>query len=204
MLYACMARGKREEKRLERNKMMISVFIVLLMLMSGFAIYTSFAQNQNAVTDHGIRFLITADPIAPYQATIKGQKLQFSYTPSEADIPMSEGVPSLLSGATYIIFTFDPATADISNLQAIDLLKYDLSTFYGLDVFTAVTSPSSAYPYPVFSCLNATTTVPVVKIELSSDEKIIQDGACVRVQGNLTGLLQARDKIIYSTLGIYN
>jgi hypothetical protein len=198
-----MPRRSRDEKRLRRNRIMIGLFIILLMVMSGFAIMLD-GLSGSSLTDWGIQLQVK-DEQPYYRAKIGGQHFEFYYTPSDANlIPMDESVPSLLSGAGYIVFSFHPDTI-IDVYYVVDLLRFQFDEFYPQPVFLAIQSENQTFSLPVITCMNATTQTPVVEFIVDDRvNEIIREGDCVTIKGSTNDFLRARDKLMYSTLGVYS
>lgn len=183
----------------------MGIVVAFLMIMSGFGIYLQGKGAQsNVVEDYGHRFSVSQD--ANYFTTaLGGGDVAVYYLPSTvAPIEVPSAVGPLLRDAQGVIYTFDPDVSSL-NLQAIDLVRFDLSYILRKPTINAVISPSLQYQQlPVLGCENATAQLPVIAIGVAKDPAISLDGSCVRLVGNVSGLLEVRDRLVYEYFGVYS
>lgn len=199
-----MALRRIQQRKERRQKMVMSIVLTFLMVASGFGIYLSGrGAQQQSIRDHGLVFSIDSDN-GYYTAKVGGQRMSFYYLPSSVqDIPFSMDAVDAVRGANATVITFDPTLEDQRSLQAIDTARFDFAQYLGKPVINAVSEPSQLYSLPVLSCANATAGVPVISLERSSEPSVSSDGDCVRISGNTTGFLEARDRFLYEYYGVY-
>ena len=179
----------------------MSVFIALIMLASGFAVYLGNSQT-STIKDHGITFKIDIEA-NQYVGKINDQKMGFSFLPTDLqDIPVDEGVASSLRSAEVLILSFDPALSPKS-LQSTSVVRLDLAELTGIPSINAVTTPSASYSLPVFTCANATALMPIVTFKEAKDPSITKEGSCIILAANGTSFIALRDRLVYDYYGVY-
>ncbi len=183
----------------------MSTFLAVIMVMSGFGIYLSSSQSQGTkIKEDGLVFVFDQSQRI-YTTKIDGKKMFFYNLPSEVKrIPSDDFAAAYLRDAEAVALSFDPNMSS-TNLQAIDILRYDLSLDLGKVTISAVTQKSGMYPsFPLIDCRNATAQYPVVLFEESPVTSITTQGPCIMVQSNMSGFLEARDRLLYDYYDVYS
>ena len=195
-----MARNQ-AEKQQRRNKV-IMVFLVAIMVLSGFsAVFFGFGDQGAKKKYSGFTFLETPQG---YYVSVEGQRLGFDYYPTDLeDMNIDAGALAALK---------DKVQLDISsNLndalnQSIALVEYNMlqklrltgSTFLRIGA-----AANNTYGLPIITCEQATASVPVIFFRKGNASKIALEHDCIIAEStDHYGLVRIGDRIIYSMLGI--
>lgn len=194
-----------DQRREKRNKMIMSIFISIIMVMSGFGIYLSSSQaHSTGFKEHGLKFSYDEQQRV-YTTEINNKKLYFYRLPSEVQSVASDDLAAtFLQDADAVAISFDPNMRDI-NLQAVDTLRYDFTESLDKVVISAITEKNNKFSaFPVIGCENATAEYPVIFFKESQSTSITVNGPCITINSNTTGFLQARDKLLYEYYDVYS
>lgn len=198
-----MALKRIQQRREKRKKIFMGAFLSVLMVASGFGIVLSGLQGYtNAISDKDLSFNIEDNQ---YVTKLDGEERSFYYLPSSVEYIANEHthLKTFMQDAQLLIITFDP-NADPLNLQLMDLIRFDLmQTIPNPPIVQAVTTPSQTYNLPVVSCENATIQSPIIQIIEGAQASIQTNNFCMQISGNQTGLLQARDYLLYNYYDVY-
>jgi len=197
-----MALRRIQHRQEQRRKVLVSVVLAALMVMSGFGVYLSNQQSRAPVVkDFGVKFRV--DPSGRfYEAELGGRDIPFYYLPSAVS-SLRLADKSLLGDADAVVVSFDP---DVSprNLQFLDVVRFDIAQYFQKPVIQAVGMPSSFYSLPVIGCVNASASVPVIFFNVSEKPRVRVDGYCVVASANMTGFLELRDALLYDQYGVFD
>ncbi len=206
-----MGRRERREKKKKRRRTIISLILLFLMVF-GFTLAsiivnrpqgTSTAQQPrqggNTVSYNGYEFEFTGDY---YKADIQDKERNFLFTPLDTQgIEMPAQARQSLQNAPVYILTFNPNSSDI---QSIELARYQITRNLDKRVVAAVTRNSSQYTLPIITCDNATPSNPVIYLNSENQTNINYKNGCVTINGLEGDLIRATEKVIYEILGVIN
>lgn len=194
-----------QEKKEKRVRVFMGVFIALLMVMSGFAVFLS-GQGSQLGKDPltGTRYEIDYDT-QTFMVKINGDKYNTYFLPSDTTVVAVDGdVTSLVTDASVVVTAFDPAMST-TNLQYVDFFRFDMDTWVDTPLIGAISAPSDEYTLPLVLCENATLSTPVFSFEEAEDPAIIvEQNGCVRLLGNETSFLLLRDRFLYEYTGVFD
>ncbi|MBT4540679.1 hypothetical protein HOC35_04145 [Candidatus Woesearchaeota archaeon] len=133
---------------------------------------------------------------------IDGEWIQFKYHPTELEsIEASPEALQTIKDSKMIYVTFDPEDKQIG---AIELARIEIiesfSSEFNIYPVVGVTMNSSQYQaYPLMTCDNATSIIPVLYLKSSNETKITKEGDCIYVYGsNNIEFKPLQDRIRYS------
>jgi len=192
---------KRRKDNNRRNQILIGVVLVAIMIFSGFGIFSDQGNNsiyygkyKLSVSNEG-RFLFMK-----YQ----GKDVVFYNAPAEVrKISADAAVIQKLKGAKFLITTFDPLQ-NPNNLAIIDTARFDIGVAFGKQIIPGVTRSGKGYEFPVYTCENASSYIPVLYFNESNETSVIDNNNCIILNGNNTGMLQLRDFLMYSMIGVFD
>jgi len=116
------------------------------------------------------------------------------------DVSIDPAVAPLLSQAQVVIYTFDPVAP---NLPMIEQVRYDFSTIIPAQTVFAVTKNDTTYAaLPLLTCKDAEPATPVIFLNVSDNTSIVLQGSCIIVNANGTEFIRARDRLLYTYLGV--
>lgn len=198
-----MALRRIQQRKERRQKVVMSIVLSFLMVASGFGIYLSGrGAEQNNIKDFGLTFAIDRDQQL-YQTKINGEKMQFYFLPSSVQtMSVDEQAVEKVRSAQAAVITFSPSLDEL-NLQAIDIVRYDIATIIQKPIINAVTNDSSAYALPLMTCANATAELPVITMVVAEEPSIASSGNCITLAANNSGFLEVRDRFLYEYFEIY-
>lgn len=195
-----------DEKRERRNKIVLSIVIALLMVLSTFGFVLDYAgggsgQSEKAQSDYGpLTFKLSGQAVV---TEVKGQTLQFGFFPSQLDgINVSAGIREALHQPAFYI-TSDPSDPYASAIDEM-ALRYSemmpvLTQGYPLPAFTNATD----YARPGITCANASVSVPVLYFKYGNDTAIRYEGGCIIAEARTpTDVLALADRLLYTTMGV--
>lgn len=184
-----------------RNQILIGGVLVAIMIFSGFGIYSNsgtnsiyYGKHKLSVSNEG-RFLFMK-----YQ----GKDVVFYNAPAEVrKLAADEAVIQKLKDARFLIITFDPLQ-NPNNLAIIDKSRFDLQTTFGKQIIPGIVQPGKGYEFPVYNCENASSFIPVLYFNESNETSITDNNNCIMLSGNNTGMLELRDFLMYSMVGVFD
>jgi glycosyltransferase involved in cell wall biosynthesis len=192
---------RRREDSGKGLKIGMSIFIAAIMILSVFGAMLNYNPSE---LRYG-KYKFTLDTTYNYYTTkISGKEMYFYTLPLEtAYMNVSNATLDKLNNAAFIITTFAPSTANDS-IQAIELARFDMANFMKeKQLFNVVSEPYVGYEaFPILTCANATTGVPVVTFNISDIPAIVDDGNCIYLNGRGPDFLRFRDRILYHYVGV--
>lgn len=148
----------------------------------------------------GLKFRRTQNQ---WSAIINDRQLVFDYFPTEVEqINLSEDIITALLNKPEIDTTSD--TDDLFS-EEIALAQYNMAiTLNNLNVYIRRGfTTNSTFGLPIITCKNATFAVPVVYLKRSNQTAITLENNCIIAEAeNNIDILRAKDRLLYSMLGI--
>ncbi len=190
---------EQEERRRERNKKILSIGIVIIMVASVLGAFfgTDATPKQKY---NGITFKQNAQGVT---ATINDQKYAFTFFPQQVEgIPTDAAIVPLLASPVLFV-TYNPAAAANETMARVqyyisELFPARFDTFVSLGV-----SEPTAFVFPIITCANATSSQPVLFLDESNQTQISVEGSCIRATAaNDEDLLRIADKLVLLRLGV--
>jgi len=188
----------KQKNNSKKYVIIMAVFICLSMIVSIFAVVLDNPENNLSygkynfkVTDNG------------YKTKIDGKYYDFQYFPSELEsINMSASTRDTIKNSQMVIIVFDPDSGQ-DNLIYTDFTRFDLVAQLGKPVGFGVTNMSSQYAFNLLDCNNASKPVPIILINISSVPSIYESGdGCIIMNARLKDIVAAKDRLLYSVLGV--
>jgi len=193
-----MARRKRINK-----KVLMSIFIVAIMVLSVFGFMMSYQTNQrDKLADYnGFEFSRTQSGL---MTEIDGNEMYFNYYPGDLEkLNFPDDAGLILADSKVFYVTYDPnsdfATA-IAELQLdMELKLIELGNVFMSKGFTNATG----YALPEITCENATAETPVYQIIEGDNSSIQTEESCVILTiANEPDLNAYHTRILYTILGV--
>ena len=187
----------KKEKSKKTFIIVITTFIALSMIVSIFAVVVD---NQGSKLEYNNqKFTLTEQG---YKTKINGNYYIFQYFPAEIEsITLTPEAKSLLDNSQGLIVLFDP-NADSENLLYLDFARFSMDEKLDRQIFFAVTNESAAYALPVLSCQNATSSLPIIYFNLSTEVSVTNDGSCIIANAKLREILGVEERMVYHMLGV--
>lgn len=200
-------KAQREKNKQTRNNRSAAIILAVLMIASlaGIALSGTSSSNQPAFTYKNYDFSL--EPIegslqSMLVTEVDGVQLGFYSLPQDTLNLNVTGNLSFLASAQYLMFTGNP-TDQIMPIH--DLIRYEIAQSTGKQIGGAVLFENENYTaYPVISCLNSSTVVPVIELVEANKTSIEVIGSCVKIQTKSQDILYVRDRLIYQMVGIIN
>ncbi len=195
-----------DEKRERRNKIILSVVIALLMVLSTFGFVLDYAGGSNGQTervqsDYGaLTFKVSGQTVV---TKVNGQTLQFGFFPNQlSSIEVGTGVKEALRQPTIYI-TSDVADPYVGPIDEMALRFSEmmpiLTQGYVIPAFTNMTQ----YNRPAISCANASVSMPVLYFKYGNDTAVTyQDGCVIAEARTPTDLVAVADKLFFTVMGV--
>jgi len=195
--------GERKRKREEKRKKVLVLFIAAIMVLSVFGVvFYGFSGDRGEELDYnGFKFSIV-DRL--YRLKIGNGYADFNLHPSQVEeFETDKNAIDMLKTRSMAYYTSD--FHDPFN-STIALMHYNLApvlsrqnSLYLQPSYTTEVSEN----FPVITCSNATSTVPVIYAKKGDENKVEMDGYCIIITGttpvNLAGL---HENIAYRLLGV--
>ncbi|MBW2985826.1 hypothetical protein KY333_00475 [Candidatus Woesearchaeota archaeon] len=192
-------------KKLINKKVLMSLFIVAIMVLSAFGFMMSYQTNQrDKLADYnGFKFSRTQNGLV---TKINNQELAFNYYPEDLEqINMSDDAKLLLSGTKVLFVTYDPNSDFASSIaeQQLDMEQKFIKV--GDRFLTKGFTNATGYALPQITCANATAAMPVYQIEQSNETKVeVSDNCVILTVASETELNAYHAKVLYLLLGVMN
>lgn len=186
-----------KQRKQRKSQIIMGGVLVFLMLFGMMGIFT----YNNSSADYEYNgFEFTWDG-RMYYTEIEGKEMSFYTLPPQlVDINVTPTFKNKIrSRGMYI--TFNP-NQESNNLIFIDVVRNDLTKNIQSYVISTITEPSDTYDLPIITCENATSTIPVIYINVGNETSVKQEGECLILNGKQSDLLRIRDLIIYTFYGV--
>ncbi len=197
---------KERERITKRNKAIISILAVFLMISSigGFVVLNSPSQSNTLTrTYDGVRytFSVIQDSTGNLFYEVKYDDRTFNafYLPDE--LFLEEKISNYLNNVNFFYLTFSP---NISDLSYVDYIRYDLQQNIPNNIFyqSGIIEENPEYNLPIISCENATIIEPVIFLEEGNETTIILSDNCITIKNTLQDVLRVRDILVYTLNGV--
>lgn len=188
-----------DERRRQRNKRIISMTIVILMVLSVAGFYIG-STDTTSVKYQGITFTPTSRGVL---ATINGDRYAFNYLPTQVeDIPRDPSLKSLLD-QPYLSMTYDPHS---NYTQVLGAVQYYFQSNYASQFDTFVQpgiTTNASFTFPIITCTNATLTQPVIAFFETNETRITLHNNCIIASAaRPEDFLRITDALVLTKLGV--
>jgi len=194
---------KKEKSNFFSKQNIMSIFIVVIMTSSVIGLMWS-QSSENEQSYNGYKFSRVGNK---WLTEVNKAVYEFDFLPASLeDIPVDEGLNEKISNSGMIFLTFNPNS---TNLPVIDVVRLELTMklpevteLFG--VTSAVTENiNGTYDLPVITCVNASSTIPVIELMYDNETRIDIDSNCIKLIGyQPLDLLALKDRLMYQLLGI--
>lgn len=181
----------REEKRQQRVRFWMGIFIIGIMVLSVVSFAFVFYGMGGSTGPDGLQYRVDNNQI--FVQTNQGEVPFYSWPDSEAPLPSQ--ATTLIQNAQSLIVLFNPD--DEENLVLLDLVRWELSQYMQIPVGAAVTNQSTTYPYDIGSCAIATEQTPVISFT-PGNQGVSVEGACIIISAEQEGIVLQRDQLLYA------
>ena len=189
----------KEKKQKRRWGLML--FIVFIMIGTSFSAFLFSGSPSNEVVKYnGVKFVGNNQM---WLAKINEKKAAFSFLPSEVeDIPVDKNVAALVQNKIEIDVTSDfNSTLRESIAFAQHQMGLTLGT-YGIYMRQGFTK-NNTYNFPVISCKDATSGIPVINFRQENSTRIYVNGSCIIAEASSgQDFIRAKDRILYLLFGV--
>ena len=183
-------RQRKEEARQRRNRMLMGVFVILVMVFSVFAFAIVFFGPGMDQSGYGFQYEVRDNQL--FVRTSAGM-VQFFNFPDERYV-LSEQAGVVLREADMVVLAFAPVSEQ--DVELADFVRFDLSNYF--DIASARSTNTSLYEqFPVVSCSDATASEPVVLFTNESVGATLSD-SCIIIGASGQDVLFARDALLYA------
>lgn len=185
----------------EKKRWGLILFIVMIMIGTSFSfVFFGFSPSSESVVYNGIKFTMFPDRI---EAKISGKAAAFSFLPSEAEsvVVMENAVDKLQNKLEIDV------TSDINSKynESIALAQHQMGlTLWNYNVYIRKGFTSNnTFNFPIITCKDSTTNVPVVYFRQGNSSKIYEEGDCIIAEANSSvEIIRVKDRLLYSMLGV--
>lgn len=191
------------KKKTNKSVYFMAVFVALIMILSIFGIMLG--NSDNELTYNKFKFkIVNSDLGNLFSTKVAKKELIFYNLPYMVEnINMSPSIKNTINNAQFIAIGFDPSK-DFNN-SYVTLVRYDLINIFTEKGFEVTIQNSSIFSYPILSCENATSLIPVILISSSNETSIVENSQnkfCIVLNGDRRELLMVQDRFIYGIFGI--
>ncbi len=177
-----------EEKRKQRNKIFMGVFIIVIMVASTFAFIISFFGSSEQAP---FRYEIRDDQL--FVRTSAGM-IPFYNFPQGILIPSD--VRSVLRSSEQVVFSANASSDDFS---LVEIVRFDFSEFTSLQTRPGLLEENEAFSFPVVTCADATAQQPVlVFVEDTITSVSLASEYCIEVRALGIDIIFVRDALLYA------
>jgi hypothetical protein len=191
-----------EERRERRNRIIMSLTLIFLMVFSTVAYAFYYFTGDTGViryNGHKIAPIVTNGYVQGYTTEVDDRDMIFYTAPEDTlGIALPPGMVQTLRDAEVIVMLFD---AQDNQTQYYDALRFDFSETIPNPQASGVTRPSDVYALPVLSCANATAEYPFILFE-RGNTSVSYRGGCYVLAAEEQGFALLRDRIVYAYHGI--
>ena len=188
-------------RREEKGKKFMVYFIGFVMVASIFGvIFFGFGGNSmNSTREKGITFVNNGNS---WSATIDGREALFAYVPSQVEqIPVEGNIIDRFKNAIEIDMTYD---FNDTYAEQIALAQFQMgTTLNNFNIFLRNGFTSESGNFPVITCEDSTSFVPVIYFKSSNETKVYLKNECIIAEAaNELDVLRIKDRLVYGLLGI--
>jgi hypothetical protein len=182
----------------------LAVIVAISMVVSILSVVVDNQQNDLTYNKYTFQ-VVTLNDGQYYRTKINDKMMDFTYFPSELeDINISSSIVTQLQQAQAIAFVFDPSI-DKDNLVYADYARYDMQNKLTVPMIFGVTNSSDTYALPILDCVNATSGIPFLKLNISVERSIVTDQNypnCIIMNAKLKDIIALKDRITYTIYGV--
>ena len=197
-----LAAQKEEEggRRLSKGFWM-SIFIVVIMLMSVVGFMWKGGSGGSASEYNGHEFRLTQDRL--WQTDHSGQRITFYNHPTEVEsIGMDSGAAESLKGTRMAYITSDPDDSLKSYIGKAEFEMKRMMDNRGTYLEYAFTGDNE-FNKTIITCRNATPSVPVLYLKSSNETGIVYENNCIIMKAeSMHDVMALRDRLLYGFLGV--
>jgi len=182
-----------------RKELIMPIFIVMIMVMSVFGYMWS--SSRTKIDYNGYKFYQLDD--GRFMLSLEDKRIAFNYYPSELEwINTSKGIGNVFNSQAIFITSDYNSTMSETLAEIKFNLAQQIEEFKGAYAQNSFTEPTE-YGHPVITCMNATSSVPVVLIERSDATEIVLENNCLTLRAkNRQEMIRAYERLVYSILGV--
>jgi len=188
------------KKRRDKGKVWLTIFLALIMVSSIFGfVISSQSDNTRKTTYNNFEFESINNQ---WVTEINGQETAFLEHPANLEsIEIPSEAANLLSNKPSVYLTFEEAQE--YDLKFIDLtrlrLNDHLSNLLNIYVINGAVNSSTL---PPITCLNATSSVPVIYLKSAQESKITLENNCLIIQAKQNDFISLSERLLYNWLGV--
>ncbi|MBW3004463.1 hypothetical protein KY310_01365 [Candidatus Woesearchaeota archaeon] len=190
-------------KKLINKKMLVSLFIIAIMVLSAFGFMLSYQTNQTEKLDeyNGYTFKKTTQG---FMTEINDQKVYFSYYPGDLEqVNISEDIAITLSSAEMLLITYDPNSDFAESIAELEFDMEQKTQKVGKPFIATGLTNATDYALPQITCKNATAEVPVIYLKRGKTSEITADNNCITIAAETESILNAfYTKVLYVIFGV--
>lgn len=191
-------------RRKETNKkMLVSVFIIAIMVLSVFGFMLSYQTNQTEKIEsyNGYTFARTNKG---FMTKIEGKEFYFDYYPADLETINQTGeLLQTLADKKALAITYNP-NSELAVRMAEIQFDIEQKTQKKGDIYvTRALTNSTGYALPEITCQNATQAMPVIRLKQGKTTHIQSENNCITLNaGTETELNALYTKTLYTILGV--
>lgn len=187
------------------KKMMVSIFIVAIMVLSTFGFILSYETGGGGQKQEykGHKLIITEQGT---KTKINDKSLYFTYFPTQLeDINISTTLKDTLKSMKMITITYDPSAEWAGTMADIQYqAEQTIPEYTDIYIARGVTkAEGSDYTIPEITCKNATTGAPVLELIEGNATEITQKGNCIIATADSENdFYRIYERILYLLVGL--
>ena len=191
-------------KKTINKKVLMSIFIVAIMVLSVFGFMMSYQTNQQSEKldeYNGHEFKKTSQG---FMTELNDEKIYFKYYPGDLEkINISDDAKAILSETEAMFITYDP---DSDFASAISELEFDMEQKIqkiGKPIIAKGLTNATDYALPEITCSNATAVMPVLYVKRGEKSEVTSSNNCITLTAETESILNAYyTKLLYITFGV--
>lgn len=189
----------------ERKKVYMSVFIIVIMVLSVFGYVANFYSGGSS-NDQTSRYSYNGYEFSrndnQWEVSVEGEQYNFAFHPLDLNFNIPSRVSEKIDSNDDITLLINP---DMDQIQYVELSRFKLQEFLrsrGKNVNSAVVNSSDRYDLPVKKCDSNSSSLSIY-FNNSLNSRSSVDGNCINIGGTTSSdYLGFSEKIIYKRLGV--
>lgn len=191
-------------KPIINKKMLISLFIVFVMVLSTFGFILSYQTGGGQREEYnGHKLTITEQGT---KVKFNGKSIYFNNFPTQLeDINMSAELKDILKNAKMLTVVYNPGEEWAEAMAEVQYqAEQSLPKYTEIYVARGVTNAKDFnYTLPEFTCKNATAGAPVLKLQEGNETEIILQNNCIIASAESENdFYRIYERILYVLVGI--
>lgn len=197
-------RGKKDQEGLFSKKNMMSLFIIIIMVLS----VLGYVLLQDTDGSYSFKYndLLFKETQEGYSFKIDGKTYYAKYPPTQVEhIKMDSVIIDKIKNSPMIYVTYDPESKYLETKGMVNFeLTQEIPAITGAYISSGLTNKND-YGTTIITCDNSTEQVPVIYLMDSNQTETYSEGGCIIFASSSSAdFIFIKQRLEYGLLGVIN